>query len=233
MRGEKMSYDEDDDYDYEYEYFCNQAKRTGYAIASMYRSTVSLIENKLTEHIVNNIARTFYSETAVDCMKTFQWNVNNISDDVAQAFVNLRNQLQSTVNSYEYQRNANRHLTVEYIQYKPITINITKVKEKDDNGNRYIRKNLGIDVEDWIHQCKTEIKSGIRLLADNVPTDLYIWGGQSYAVRYALNQMAGIIDNIFGFLTYGENSIYHVIEDFERDYRKTGENVSSDTSRFD
>ena len=128
MRGEKMSYDEDDDYDYEYEYFYNQAQRTGYAIASMYRSTVSLIENKLTEHIVNNIARTFYAENAVDCMKTFQWNVNNISDDVAQAFVNLRNQLQSTVNSYEYQRNANRHLTVEYIQYRPISINISKVK---------------------------------------------------------------------------------------------------------
>ena len=223
----------DDEYDYALEYFYDQARNTGYAIANMYRNTVSLIEDKIQGYIINNIATNFYSEKAVDCMEQFAYNVRSQSDDIAQVFINLRNQLQSVVNNYEWQRGSTRHLTVAYIQYKPISISTDKVKETDDAGNRYIKKDIALDVEDWIHQCKSDIKAGIKTLSYNVPTDLYIGGGQSYAVRYALNQVAGIIDGIFGFLTYGENSIYNKITDFEIDFNKTGQGVSENTSKYD
>lgn len=223
----------ENDFDYEYDYFYQQARNTGYAIANMYSSTVDLIQRKIQDNIVNNIARNFYSEKAVDCMKNFRWEVNNTSDDIAQIFVNLRNQLQSIVNGYEYQRNPGRHLTVAYIQYKPISITIDNVvKEKDDSGNRYIKKGLNLDVEDWIHQCKNEIKSGIRNFADNVPTDLYIGGGQSYALRYALNQLSGIVDSIFGFLSYGEYSIYNKISEFESAFKGTSQKLV-DNKKYD
>ena len=217
----------DDDYDYALEYFHEQARNTGYAIVNMYKYTVSLIENKITDYIVNNISKYFFAEEAVDCMNTFANNVRNMSDDIAEVFVDLRNQLQSVVNNYEWQRDADRHLTVAYIQYLSININTGRVKPTDSSGNRYIKNGLSIDVEDWIHQCKNDIKNGVRNYSYNVPTDLYIGGGQSYAVRYALNQVAGIIDTMFGFLTYGENSIYNKIADYNVEYKKTGEDVAN------
>ena len=134
----------DDEYDYALEYFYDQARNTGYAIANMYRNTVSLIEDKIQGYIINNIATNFYSEKAVDCMEQFAYNVRSQSDDIAQVFINLRNQLQSVVNNYEWQRGSTRHLTVAYIQYKPISISTDKVKETDDAGNRYIKKHMNI-----------------------------------------------------------------------------------------
>lgn len=210
------------DIEYEYEYFYQQARNSGYAIVNMYSSTMDIIQRKIQEIIINNIARNFYSEKAVDCLKNFKWEINYTSDDIAQVFVNLRNQLQSIVNGYEYKENPGRHLTISFIQYKPISIDVDNiVKEKDDSGKRYIKKDLALDVEEWIHQCKNEIKSEIRSLSEDIPTDIYIAGGQSYALRYAMTQLLGIVDGIFGFLSYGENSIYNKISEFENDLKTT------------
>ena len=218
----------DEEYDYALEYFYDQARNTGYAIANMYKNTVKLIEKRINDYIVDNIAKNFYSQKAERCLKSFAYNVKIQSDDVAQVFINLRNQLQSIVNNYEWERSSDRHLTVAYIQYKPILIDITNVKAVDDLGNRYIKKDLALDVEDWVHQCKSEIKAGVKSLSFNVPTDLYIGGGQSYALRYALNQISGLIDNIFSFLTYGENSIYNAIYDHEQDFKRINDdNIES------
>ena len=141
----------DDDYDYALEYFHEQARNTGYAIVNMYKYTVSLIENKITDYIVNNISKYFFAEEAVDCMNTFANNVRNMSDDIAQVFVDLRNQLQSVVNNYEWQRDADRHLTVAYIQYLSININTGSVKPTDSSVNRYsVTASAAVDGNDWI-----------------------------------------------------------------------------------
>ena len=202
-------------------------------IENVYDDTIAAINEEITNQICVPIGQAWYSELAVEYMKTFQTNCGNASDDVRTIFQNFRDQMQENITTWRTQTQAQGGSDLQDVAQKQIEIDISSVKETDAEGNRYITNTLETDLDAWIVACRTSIVSRVATSVSSNTVGSFIGENQNEAINDAMITLADKINEILCFLNTGDNSILTEITNYRSQYTTTGQNNASTTQSKD
>ena len=202
-------------------------------IENVYDDTIAAINEEITNQICVPIGQAWYSELAVEYMKTFQTNCGNASDDVRTIFQNFRDQMQENITTWRTQTQAQGGSDLQDVAQKQIEIDISSVKETDAEGNRYITNTLETDLDGWITACRQSIVSRIATSVSANTVGSFIGENQNEAINAAMITLADKINEILCFLNTGDNSILTEITNYRSQYTTTGQNNASTTQSKD
>ena len=202
-------------------------------IEKVYSDTVNSIQINIKEEIVNQVATSWYSELAVDYFKTFQTACSNAGDDIKMVFQNFRDQMQSNINSWRTRTGDKSSKQLQDVAEKTITIDISKIKEVDNSGNRYISNTIEQDLSGWINTCRQLILHDISSSIAEKTVGSFIGENQNSTINSAMESLANVINDILCFLNTGDNSILTAIANYRKEYSETGKKVGIDTQQKD
>ena len=201
-------------------------------IENVYNTTVTSIQTHIEQDIVNEIAKEWYSEIAVDYMGTFKNNCSNASDDVRVVFQNFRDQIQSNITNWR-ERTGSTGRDLQDVSQKNIDINVNAIKATDTDGNRYISDTIEQNLPQWILTCKSNIIADIDLCIVDNAVGGFIGEEQNEKVNAAMATLSDIIAKILSFLDTGDNSILNAIAEYRRQYQQSGQKVADDSKNKD
>ena len=201
-------------------------------IENVYNTTVTSIQTHIEQDIVNEIAKEWYSEIAVDYMGTFKNNCSNASDDVRVVFQNFRDQIQSNITNWR-ERTGSTGRDLQDVSQKNIDINVNAIKATDTDGNRYISDTIEQNLPQWILTCKSNIIADIDLCIVDNAVGGFIGEEQNEKVNAAMATLSDIIAKILSFLDTGDNSILNAIAEYRRQYQQSGQKVADDSTNKD
>ena len=202
-------------------------------IEKVYSDTINSIQVNIREEIVNKVATSWYSEIAVEYFKTFQTACSNASDDIKMVFQNFRDQMQNNINTWRTQTGDKSNKQLQDVAEKTITIDISKIKEIDSSGNRYISNSIEQDLNGWIDTCRQLIINDIGLSIAERTIGSFIGENQNSTINNAMESLADVINSILCFLNTGDNSILTSIANYRKEYSETGKKVGIDTEQRD
>ena len=211
-----------------------EAMGIGPGINEVHQATVDAIKKYIEEDVVNYFSTRWYMPEAVNYFAAFKQLCQNASDDVKTVFDNFRTRMQANIDNWRKQVEFEGGEQLEAVSDKTIEIDVTSIKEHNDNNAIYMDEELWST--NWVENQLTG-ESGVRnhiikaigeAVSDHT-VGSFIGGEQNDAINNAMNGLADVIAKIMDFLTVGENSLQSQIEVAKTKYETTAGAVKDKT----
>ena len=210
-----------------------KCKEIDAGIDECYSEIVSIINEEITNTVVQPISKAWYAEDAVEYMTEFKAKTANISDDINHVFQNFRDQMQSDIDNWNTQTQNTSGTQLADVSQKQVEIDVSAVQATDPEGNRYISNTIDADIKVWTASCLRNVASrGAQVIADHA-IGSYIGEKQNDAANNALIEVLASVEGVLDYLVIGDNAIVVVIEERRQSYTTTAQTNTQNTESKD
>ena len=202
-------------------------------IDECYSEIISIINEEITNTVVQPISKAWYAEDAVEYMGEFKIKTANISDDIHHVFQNFRDQMQSDIDNWNTQTKNTSGTQLADVSQKQVEIDVSAVQATDPEENRYISNTIETDINTWTESCLKNVATrGAQVIADH-SIGSYIGEKQNDAANNALTEVLASVEGVLDYLKVGDNAIVAVIARKQQEYTITAQTNTQNTESKD
>lgn len=210
-----------------------KCKEIDAGIEECYSEIISIINEEITNTVVQPISKAWYTEDAVEYMAEFKIKTANISDDIHHVFKNFRDQMQSDIDNWNTQTKNTSGTQLADVSQRLVEIDVSAVQATDPEGNRYISNTIETDINTWTANCLKNVATrGAQVIADH-SIGSYIGESQNDAANNALVEVLTSVEGVLDYLTVGDNAIVVVIARKQQEYTTTAQTNTQNTESKD
>ena len=210
-----------------------KCKQIDQGIEECYSDIINIINEEITNTVVQPISKAWYAEDAVEYMEEFRIKTANISDDINHIFQNFRDQMQSDIENWNAQTKNTGGTQLADVSQKQVEIDVSAMQPVDGEGNRYISNTIESDINVWTAECLKNVGTrGAQVIADH-SIGSYIGEKQNDAANNALVEVLASVEGVLDYLTVGDNAIVVVIAEKRQSYVSTAQTNTQNTESKD
>ncbi len=183
--------------------------------------TKSILSKYLNEEVIDHVSIFWCAPEAKHFFKSFQKTVNNEEKNIDKAFQSLVDKIDLVQKNWSITTEGGEISEKINIQTNSIFLNVAKIKEQC-NGNIFIKEKEALSFAESLTSLREtiidDIKNQETLLKE--ASIAFMGNDQGIAIQSCFEKVLKTVDNIFDFLTVGDNSLKQTVIDATNEYRR-------------